>query len=287
MGAKVGRILQFYNWTNYNFTIGQLDEITIVSKKNVYLCGMRLSIENLSIGYGDHTVQQGLRLHADTGQMICLLGTNGCGKSTLLRTIASLQRPIDGQIYLCDQEIGSLSAQERSRLLALVLTERIAIANTHVSDIVAMGRYPYSGVLGRLNDEDQQRIQEAMQQTEIGSLKGRYFNSLSDGEKQRVLLAKAVAQQTPIILLDEPTAHLDLPGRYKTFELLQELAHTQEKTILISTHDLDLALQTADVLWLMKPNKGVVVGSPKELLQTNVFEELFGEQVRNLTQRFV
>lgn len=247
---------------------------------------MRLRIENLSIGYGNHTVQQGLSMQADAGQMICLLGTNGCGKSTLLRTIASLQRPIEGQIFLCDQESGTLSAQERSRLLALVLTERLAIANTHVTDIVAMGRYPYSDMLGRLNAEDQQRIQEAMQQTDILSLKDRYFNSLSDGEKQRVLLAKAVAQHTPIILLDEPTAHLDLPGRYKTFELLQRLAHTEEKTILISTHDLDLALQTADVLWLMKPNEGVVVGTPKELLQTSVFEELFGVQVEGLVGRF-
>ncbi len=247
---------------------------------------MRLRIENLSIGYGNHTVQQGLSMQADAGQMICLLGTNGCGKSTLLRTIASLQRPIEGQIFLCEQESDTLSAQERSRLLALVLTERLAIANTHVTDIVAMGRYPYSGMLGRLTAEDQQRIQEAMQQTDIRLLKDRYFNSLSDGEKQRVLLAKAVAQHTPIILLDEPTAHLDLPGRYKTFELLQELAHTQEKTILISTHDLDLALQTADVLWLMKPNEGVVVGTPKELLETSVFEELFGVQVEGLVRRF-
>ncbi len=246
---------------------------------------MNLLIDQLSVGYGKRIIQHALCLSARAGEMVCLLGTNGCGKSTLLRTVAGLQPPLSGSISVCGQNLLSLSSQERSRLLALVLTERVALENTVVVDIVSMGCYPYADLLGGLSKKDCLIVEQAMKQTGIFPLRNRYFNSLSDGEKQRVLLAKALAQQTPVVLLDEPTAHLDLPGRVKTFALLQKMAHEQRKTIIVSTHDLDLALQTADTLWLMAPDKGVIVGTPVRLLQTSVFIELFGPEVASLLQR--
>ncbi len=249
----------------------------------VYLCGMRLEIEDLSIGYRRNIVQEHLQLRAGEGELICLLGTNGCGKSTLLRTIAGLQPLCGGRILLCGRDVQGLSSQELARLLALVLTERTALANTDVTDIVGMGRYPYSNLLGGMSARDMAQIEYAIAQSDLSGLRDRCFNSLSDGEKQRVLLAKAIAQETPIVLLDEPTAHLDLPGRYKTFALLQEMAHKQGKTVVVSTHDLDLALQRADKLWLMKQHGGIVEGTPKELLGSGVLEEVFGCQITLLS----
>lgn len=246
---------------------------------------MKLRVENLTIGYDRHIVQSNLNLQTNEGELVCLLGTNGCGKSTLLRTIAGLLQPVCGDIFVDELNVNNISSQERARLLALVLTERNALENTHVEDIVSMGRYPYTNILGGLHQEDLLRVEQAMTQTELIPLRNRYFNSLSDGEKQRVLLAKALAQQTPLILLDEPTAHLDLPGRIKTFSLLQRMAHSQQKTILLSTHDLSLALQTADTLWLMKPMQGVISGTPQSLLQTSVFTDLFGEDILPLLQQ--
>ena len=251
----------------------------------LYLCAMNLLIDQLSVGYGKHIIQSALCLSARAGEMVCLLGTNGCGKSTLLRTVAGLQPPVSGSISVCGQSLSSLSAQERSRLLSLVLTERLALENTLVVDIVSMGRYPYADLLGGLSRKDDSVVWQVMEQTDLLPLRNRCFNSLSDGEKQRVLLAKALAQQTPVILLDEPTAHLDLPGRVRTFTLLQKMAHEQQKTVLVSTHDLDIALQMADTLWLMAPCKGVIVGSPAGLLQTSVFIDLFGQEVAPLLKR--
>ncbi len=248
----------------------------------MYLCGMRMEIEDLSIGYKGSIVQEHLQLRAGEGEMICLLGTNGCGKSTLLRTIAGIQPLYGGRILLCGKDLQSLSSQETARLIALVLTERTALANTSVQDIVGMGRYPYSNLLGGLSADDEAQIEKSIAQCDLAGLRDRYFNSLSDGEKQRVLLSKAIAQQTPIVLLDEPTAHLDLPGRYKTFALLQAMAHEQGKTVVVSTHDLDLALQTADCLWLMRQHGGMVTGSPKDLLRRGVLEEAFGCRITSL-----
>ena len=172
--------------------------------------------------------------------MVCMLGPNGCGKSTLLRTLAGLQPALSGEYRIQSTEY----RQEKS--VALVLTERLSMDNTTVHDVVALGRYPYSSFLDGLKAEDEQIIEEALQQVgfDLSSFSFHLspFNAHSDGEKQRILIAKALAQQTPIILLDEPTAHLDLPHRILILRLLRNLAHEQNKTILISTHELDLAL---------------------------------------------
>lgn len=218
-----------------------------------------LHIEHLSIGYatkaGQKVVQHNLCLQAQEGELICLLGQNGCGKSTLLRTLCNLQPALGGK-----HNMSNCSASEMAERMALVLTDRIQIDQATVRDVVAIGRYPYTNMLGHLTEEDEHIIDLAMHDVGINPEQAlRLINELSDGEKQRALIAKALAQQTPIILLDEPTAHLDLPSRIKTMNLLRELAHSQHKCILLSTHELELALRTADTIWLMT-DKGINTG---------------------------
>ncbi len=256
-----------------------------------------ISTVNLSVGYRQkadsartaisRTVQSNLNLTFFEGEIVALLGPNGSGKSTLLRTLAGLQPPVAGTCNLFD-----LSPNELAQRLALVLTENTSVENTSVHDVIAMGRYPYTSFLGGLNNEDEQIIREALRMVSDldDSLSlDRMFNALSDGEKQRVLIAKAIAQQTPVILLDEPTAHLDLPSRIRTFRLLWELAHHQNKTILISTHELDLSLQVADrVLLLSKqpyatnPNTSDTpsrLDTVQNLIACNAFTAAFGMDV--------
>ena len=199
-----------------------------------------------------------------------MLGANGCGKSTLLRTLAGLQPALSGEYTRSD-----------AKHIALVLTERLSMENTTVHDVVAMGRYPYSSFLGGLSGEDEAIIAQALTQvgfadTKVGET---MFNAHSDGEKQRILIAKAIAQQTPIILLDEPTAHLDLPHRILILRLLRQLAHEQGKTVLISTHELDLALALSDRILLMTPQKGIQLDSAENLKKTDAFTSAFGMDI--------
>ena len=237
-----------------------------------------MQIEQLTIGYGNQVVQEELSLQIKSGEMVCVLGKNGCGKSTLLRTLAGLQPALSGVCIMPDgRKVSELSEREKAQSMAIVLTERLSATNTTVEDVVAMGRYPYSGWLGTLTDEDRRIIANALDQTEMSEKRGAFFNELSDGEKQRVLISKALAQETPYIFLDEPTAHLDLPNRIKTLLLLRELAHHQHKAVIISTHELDLAIQTADVIWLMKPHEGIVVGTPGNLVGNGDFGRAFDD----------
>ena len=240
--------------------------------------------ENLTIGYGSRVIQHDMSFELPDGELIALLGANGCGKSTLLRTLAGLQPPLAGTyslLSLSGSGLSSLSEQsERSKLIALVLTERLSVESATVRDVVAMGRYPYTSFLGTLTAADHRIVNEAMEQVGVADLADSYYNDHSDGEKQRILIAKALAQQTPVILLDEPTAHLDLPSRIKTLNLLHDIAHEQGKTILISTHELDLALRTADRVLLMLPkNEGTLLDTPAALRHSDAFERAFGMKV--------
>lgn len=236
-----------------------------------------IKCNNITIGYGSRVIQRDLNFTLPDGTMTALLGANGCGKSTLLRTLAGLQPALSGT-YSLSGEAG-LTA-ERSKLLALVLTERLSVESATVRDIVAMGRYPYTSFMGTLTPTDRRIVDEAMEQVGVAELADSYYNDHSDGEKQRVLIAKALAQQTPVILLDEPTAHLDLPSRIRTLSLLHTIARTQGKTILISTHELDLAMHTADhVLLMFPPGQGVVLDSPEHLRTTDAFTRAFGMNI--------
>ena len=242
-----------------------------------------IKCENLHIGYGTRVIQRDLSFTLADGTMTALLGANGCGKSTLLRTLAGLQPALSGTCLLSFSGSGLLSfseQRERSKLIALVLTERLSVDNATVRDVVAMGRYPYTSLLGTLTAADQRIVTKAMEQVGVADLADTFYNDHSDGEKQRILIAKALAQQTPVILLDEPTAHLDLPSRIRTLDLLRTIAHDQSKTILISTHELDLALRTADQVLLMLPKlQGAILDTPDHLRQTDAFLRAFGMNV--------
>lgn len=225
---------------------------------------MFIRLEHLDIGYGGrhrHIVATDLNFVAEGGQLTCLLGRNGTGKSTLLRTLAGLQRPLGGRIVLEKEEgdefqVSSFERQSHSfesdgRLCSVVLTDRIDGLSLSVEEVVAMGRMPYTGFWGRLTDQDRLIVSEAMATTGIDTMARKPWNTLSDGERQKVLIAKALAQQTPLMLLDEPTVFLDHPSKIETFALLKRLAHEQGKIIILSTHDLELARQWGDHFWEM------------------------------------
>ena len=236
------------------------------------MSNVSISTNKLSIGYGETLVQSDLTFSLNTGEMVCMLGPNGCGKSTLLRTLAGLQPALSGDYTHSD-----------AKNIALVLTERLSMDNTTVHDVVALGRYPYSSFLDGLKIKDEEIIAESLRQVGFENLdiSKTFFNAHSDGEKQRILIAKALAQQTPIILLDEPTAHLDLPHRILILRLLRTLAHEQGKTILISTHELDLALALSDRILLMTPQKGIQLDTAENLKKANAFTTAFSMDIFN------
>ena len=232
-----------------------------------------VQLRQLSIGYKQKhqqkLVAQGIDATIAEGQLTCLLGANGIGKSTLLRTLAAFQPPLQGEILLDGKPLGHYSDSPLSRRVGVVLTEKPHIRNMSVSELVGLGRAPYTGFWGRLNQEDRTIVNESLSQVGIQSLAHRMVDTLSDGERQKVMIAKALAQQTPIIYLDEPTAFLDFPSKVEMMQLLRRLAHQMQKTVFLSTHDFELALQVADVLWLMEP-QSLHIGTARQLADSGV-----------------
>lgn len=234
-------------------------------------------LQNLSIGYNtknnEKVVASGLNAAINSGKLTCLLGQNGIGKSTLLRTLSAFQAPLSGEVLLADGErlrpLSSYTSKLLSRMIGVVLTEKPEVQNMTVEELVNMGRSPYTGFWGTLDDEDEQIVRRSMQLVGIDSLRDRMIQTLSDGERQKVMIAKALAQQTPVIYLDEPTAFLDYPSKVEMMQLLRRLAEQEQKTIFLSTHDVELALQIADCLWLMTP-QGLYIGTPRELASQGV-----------------
>ena len=200
-----------------------------------------IRLENISLSYGSRTILRDASLHLHAGEMCALVGRNGAGKSTLLRAITA-----DGRTQINGTPLADLAPEKMAQMVAIVTTERIRIENLLVEDLVAMGRAPYTNWVGHLQDVDREIVREAIEAVGMSNFVGRDSSSLSDGELQRVMIARAIAQQTPIILLDEPTAFLDIPTRFEVCRLLAELAHKGGKTILFSTHDVDAALPVCD-----------------------------------------
>ena len=219
-----------------------------------------ITLKNLVVGYPDgrHTRQlnHAANEEAHDGMLTCLIGANGAGKSTLLRTIAGFQLPLEGTVLLGGDDVRALSPRQRAERMAVVLTDRPDVMCTTVWEMVATGRAPFTGFWGRLSGKDRNIVTRSLRLVGIEWMADRTVASLSDGERQKVMIAKALAQQTPVILLDEPTAFLDYPSRVEVMQLLLNIAHEEHKTVLLSTHDLDLALQTADRLWLFERERG-------------------------------
>lgn len=239
-----------------------------------------IQLHDLSTGYcsrhEEKVISQHLELAIAPGEVVMLMGPNGSGKSTLMHTMAGLLPPLSGEVIISGKPLSSLKMKELARLLSLVLTERIPAGNMSISDIVAVGRYPYTGFRGSLRPEDKAVIHEALTACHLDGMQERLYSTLSDGEKQRVMIARALAQETPLILLDEPTAHLDLPSRLEVTTMLRTLARSLGKSILISTHELDLALGWADTIWLMDRAGKIVSAAPEDLILDGHIERVFG-----------
>ena len=230
-----------------------------------------IELQHLTVGYGKKAILSDINQTIESGQLVCLLGANGVGKSTILRTIAGFQPPLCGTILLNEQDISSFSTAQRSKAISVVLTERVEVPCMNVVDLIGMGRSPYTGFFGTLTKEDKNIIYEAIDMVGISHLATRTFDTLSDGERQKVLLAKALAQQTPIILLDEPTAFLDFHAKVSTLRLLLRLAHETNKTILLSTHDVEMAIQLSDALWIVQ-NGEIKAGTTLSLTESGTLK---------------
>jgi len=238
-----------------------------------------LILDQLTVGYcsrGRRTVvATDISLGLKAGELVCLVGPNGAGKSTLMRTVAAIQQPLDGRILLRGHDIHKLDSLARARMLGVVLTERATAGLLTARDMVALGRYPFTGWSGKLSRHDHEQVDIVLDQVGASLLANRFVAELSDGERQRVMLARALAQEPALLVLDEITAFLDISGRISTMHLLRRIARQTGCTILVSTHDFELAIQIADLFWLVKGDLNVHAGCPEDLALCGVFDDLF------------
>lgn len=238
-----------------------------------------LSTHNLSVGYRKNkscsTIMSRLELELNSGSLVALVGANGIGKSTLLRTIVGNQAPLSGIINLNGHDISKISKKELSHLLGIVNTDRTQAGGLTVRELVALGRQPYTGFLGILDKNDNNIIAESMLSAGISHKADSFLAELSDGERQKVMIAKALAQQTPVIILDEPTAFLDVESRLETMLLLHRLAHEQNKAILLSSHDLSQSLMLADELWVINHKREMYCGNTEDIALSGVLSSIF------------
>lgn len=233
-----------------------------------------IALHHVSIGYGENRLLNEVAASFHRGELTALVGRNGSGKSTLLRALAHLEEPLGGEILLDGKAQGSLSARALAEAVSFVTTERVRIAGINAREVVALGRAPYTNWLGRLSDRDQAVVERSLDLVGMQAFAERALESLSDGECQRIMIARALAQETPAILLDEPTSFLDLPNRYELCSLLSRLAHEEQKCILFSTHELDIALSLADRIALIdRPDLRLL--PTHEMAQSGHLERLF------------
>ncbi|MDH6303561.1 iron complex transport system ATP-binding protein [Parabacteroides sp. PF5-5] len=237
----------------------------------------------LSIGYTlksgkQKLVHDGLDLKLYPGEVTCLLGLNGAGKSTLLRTLCGFQPPLSGEIRLQNKPFNTYNQAELSLTIGVVLTEKTNAGGITVYELASLGRHPYTGFFGVLKKRDREVVEQSLEAAGIAHKAHNYVSELSDGERQKAMIAKTLAQECPLILLDEPTAFLDVTSRIETMVLLRKLAIEQGKTILLSTHDMDLAMQMGDCLWLLGKGRSMACGTPEDLILEGEFESFFGKE---------
>ena len=238
-----------------------------------------LHTENLSIGYShkgkNNYVRTELNLPVYQKDLIAIIGPNGCGKSTLLKTLAGLLTPLSGKIKIRQKDIQLMTIRQKAKIISLVLTDPVKVGGLSVLDLISMGRFPYTNWVGKLTLDDKNIIHEAINMIGLNGYENRLLMMLSDGEKQRVMIAKALVQDTPIIFLDEPTAHLDLNNRIEILSLLRTICEKTEKSILISTHELDLALKLSNRIWLMDNQLGIYDETPNNIISSNILKNIF------------
>lgn len=239
-----------------------------------------LRTQALTIGYTQsaHTVASDLDLTLKAGELVCLIGPNGAGKSTLMRTLAGMQPPLAGEVYLLGDDVQTIPAQVLAQRLSIVLTERVDVGRLTGYGLVALGRHPYTDWAGNLSAHDEKVVRWAVQAVSATEIAPRHLHELSDGERQKLMIARALAQEPALMILDEPTAYLDLPRRVEIMQLLRQLARQTQRAILLSTHDLDLALRHADIVWLMPSDTPLVTGAPEDLVLSGAFEAAFASE---------
>lgn len=242
-----------------------------------------VELDGVAVGYSTRrqrrSVLEGLDAELARGEMVCLLGPNGVGKSTLLRSVAGLQPVLSGRILIAGRDVESFTPRERARRVAVVLTEPVRVGMLRAEDLVALGRYPHTDWAGRLSAGDRRRVEGALAQVGASSLAQRLVGELSDGERQKVMIARAIAQDTDLLVLDEPTAFLDLARRVEVMAILRRLARETGRTLLMATHDLDLALRGADRLWLLHSSGGLESGGPEDLVLGGALGRLFASSL--------
>lgn len=241
-----------------------------------------LHIENLSTGYrpgkkDELMLHHSLNLELMPGELICLLGPNGAGKSTLLRTILGFQKAIAGTIYFNNKLSKELNIREKARMVSVVLTDKIDETFLTVFEVICSGRYPYGSFLKKMEELNKKKVNEAMELIGISGFSNKYFHQLSDGEKQKVMIARAIAQDTPLIFFDEPVAYVDSPSKVSIMSLVRKLATEHKKGILLATHDLDAALKYADRLWLIGKNGRSDIGEPQKLVDAGKINQFFDQ----------
>lgn len=238
-----------------------------------------LTTKDLTVGYkqkgSDNTILENVNVSLHSGELVCFMGPNGVGKSTLIRTITGIQKPLSGHVFIDGDLLHDIDIADLSKKLSVVLTDKINAANLTVYELIALGRYPYLRWNISFSVHDKQAIEGAIETTKIGYLANRKIYELSDGQLQKVMIARALCQDTPIMILDEPTAHLDLNNRVEVINLLRDLAKKHNKSILMATHELDLALQSADRIWLTGADQPIVNGFPEDLVLNGAIDKVF------------
>ena len=238
-----------------------------------------LTAENLSIGYREKTgfdvLSTNINFDLNPGELVCLIGPNGAGKSTLIRTIAGLQPALEGSITLMEHELSLYTPHQIAQMVSLVLTNPVSVMNMTVFDLVSLGRHPFTNWLGQLSKEDKAVISKAISDVGASPFTKREITHLSDGERQKVMIARALAQQPKIMILDEPTAYLDFPNRVEILAMLRRLANDNDQAVLLSTHDLNLAIGVADKMMIMDQNGKLFIGAPEDLMINGNFENAF------------